>query len=36
MHMAHDAKIARHFGYFKTLSGQTNAYWKHKSKDVKK
>jgi len=35
MHMAHDAKIAGHFGYFKTLSRLRNFYWKHKSRDVK-
>lgn len=36
LHMAHDAKIAGHFGYFKTLSRLRNVYWKHKSRDVKK
>ena len=36
LHLAHDAKVAGHFGYFKTLSRLGNFYWKHKSRDVKK
>ena len=36
MQLAHDAKTAGHFGYFKTLSRLKNFYWKHKARDVKK
>lgn len=33
--LAHDAKVAGHFGYFKTLSRLRSLFWKHKTRDVK-
>ena len=36
LQMAHDCKVAGHFGYFKTLSRLNKFYWKHKSRDVKR
>ena len=35
LHMAHDCKIAGHFGYYKTLSRLKSFYWKHKARDVR-
>ncbi len=35
MQLAHDAKTAGHFGYFKTLSRLKNYHWKNKSRDVR-
>ncbi len=35
MQLAHDARTAGHFGYFKTLSRLRNYHRKHKSRDVK-
>ena len=35
LHMAHDCKIAGHFGFYKTLTILKNFYWKHKSRDIK-
>ena len=34
--MAHECKIAGHFGYYKMLTRLKNFFWKHKSRDVKK
>lgn len=36
MHLAQNAKIGGHFGYFKTLSRLKDVYWKHKNRDVNK
>jgi len=36
LHMAHDSKIAGHFGFSKTMSRLENYHWRHKGRDVKK
>jgi len=36
LQLAHDSKIAGHFGFAKTMSRLEKYHWKHKSRDVKK
>ena len=36
LHMAHDARVAGHFAFAKTLARLDKFHWKHKTRDVRK